>query len=193
MSSLPATEEGNNWTVAVFNCLSDELERILVDLFACIGQIKEAKIPHFTVRYTVFSKYVTISFRVLRDQAFAQVVEQELKRFMKQEALQHRINPWGTDRFAKSHAWIHKGETNPKWNKKRCQALNRLSRFVVSLAQDSLFDPDDRIEMGHLAINMLALQEATVPGSNGAYYVDFITGKVKGQYLTFQIPGGRQP
>lgn len=192
MSGLLATEKGNSWTVVVFDCPSNELNRILVDLFACVEQIEEAKIPHFTVRYTVFSRYVTISFRVLRNQASAQIVERKLTEFMQQEALQHRIDPEGTDHFAECHAWIHKSETNPKWNDKRCRALNRLSRFVVSLAEDSLFDPDDRIEMGHLAVNMLALQEATVPGSNGAYYVDFVTGKTKGQYLTFQIPRRRQ-
>jgi hypothetical protein len=182
------TEEGKNWTVMVFDCPSDRLKRILVDLFGHIEKIKEAKIPHFTIRETVFSKYVTISFRVLRNQVSTQRVEQELKNFMEQEALQYQIDPVGNDHFAKCHAWIHKDETNTKWNQKRCQALNQLSLFVVSLAQNSLFDLDDRIDMGHLAINMLVLQEATVSGSNAAYYIDFISGKAKGQYLTFQIP-----
>lgn len=187
MSGLPATEEGNNWVVVVFDCPNNKLTQVLVDLFACAEQIKEAKIPHFTVRYAAFLRYVTISFRVLRDQPSGQLVEQKLAEYMQQEQLQYRIDPEGEDYYAQCHAWIHKGETNPKWNDKRCRALNRLSKFIVSLAKDSLFDPDDRIEMGHLAVNMLVLQEATVPGSNGAYYVDFVTGRVKGQYLTFQV------
>jgi len=187
LSGLLTTEEGNNWTVVVFDCPSNRLNRILVDLFACVEHVKEAKLPHFTIRYTVFSRYVTISFRVLRDQASAQIVERKLTEFMQQEALEHRIDPEGTNHFAQCHAWIRKGETNRKWNDKRCRALNRLSCFVVSLAEDSLFDPDDRIEMGHLAVNMLLLQEATVPGSNRAYYVDFVTGRTKGSFLTFQI------
>jgi len=188
MSNLPATEDGNNWTVMVFDCPSDELNRVLVDLFARVEQIKEAKIPHFTVRFGAFGKHVTISFRVLRNQAVAESVEDELNKFMHSKGLLYRIDPEGTGHFAQCHAWIHKGEINQKWNNKRCQMLNGLSRFVVSLAENSVFDPDCRIEMAHLAVNMLALQEATVPGSNSAYYLDLVAGRVQGPYLTYQIP-----
>lgn len=166
-----ATESGDNWTVLFFECPTETLQKVLVDLFKYVGKIEGAKIPHFTIREFVVSRRVGISFRVLRNQTSAEIVDSELVKFFEKENLQYQIEPKDN-----RHAWIRKGTTDLHWNRKRCEALHQLSEIVVFLAQNSLFDTNDKCHMAHYLVNMLALQEATVPRSDQVYFLDIISG-----------------
>lgn len=179
MDKIEETENGNNWSVFVFKCLNHDWHHVLIDLFELIEQIDEADIPHFSVRYG--TPKLTISFRILRDETHERLLEEKIAEFMDKKGIKYRINPEGKNHFGHCHAWIRKDKKNPKWPRKRCEALNRLSRFVVSIAEDDLFDPENRFEWGHLTINMLGLQESIV--GRGAAFTDMITGKISGVYV----------
>lgn len=181
MSDQVTTENGNNWTVVFFECSTDALGQVLVDLFQYIGKIEKAKIPHFMLREFI-GKHVGISLRVLRHPNYAKIVDSEIARFMKNKSLSYKINPEGN-----RHAWIRKDQRRPKWNRKRCEALNQLSRFVVSLVPNSVFSASDKCHMAHYLINMFALQEATVPGSDQVYFLDLVSGRAY-SFKTFRLP-----
>jgi len=169
-----ATEIGDNWSVFFFECPTNAINGVVVDLFRYIRKIKEARIPHFMVREFAITQRFGISLRVLRNQDDADIVEGKLTEFFEQHGLRYQSNPEGN-----RHAWIRKGGTNTRWNRKRCEALHRLSNLVVFLAKNDIFSAYDRCHMAHYTINMLGLQEATVTGSNQVSLLDIISGQVR--------------
>lgn len=181
MTNKVASEIGDNWSVFFFECPINRLRRVLVDLFKYIEKIEEAKIPHFINREFAVTQRVGISLRVLRDQDDAKIVDSKLVEFFEKEKLEYQKNPKGN-----RHAWIPKGTTNSKWNRKRCEALHQLSNLVVFLTKNSIFDASDRCHMAHYAVNMLVLQEATVLGSNQVMFLDIISGELR-QFQTQQL------
>jgi hypothetical protein len=172
-----ATEIGDNWSVFFFECPANSINEVLVDLFRYIRKIKEARIPHFMIREFAITQHFGISLRVLRSQDNADIVEGKLTEFFEQQGLRYQSNPEDN-----RHAWIRKGGTNARWNRKRCEALHQLSNLVVFLAKNDFFSANDRCHMAHYTINMLGLQEATVPNSNQVSLLDIISG----QALSFQ-------
>lgn len=176
-----ATEVGDNWSVFFFECPVSRLKRVLVDLFHYIRDIKEVRIPHFLIREYVPTKHVGVSVRLLRQQGVAKDLDDKLAEFFDKQKIQYQRKPEGN-----RHAWLRKGETDPRWNRKRCEAIHQLSNFAVFLAVNDLFDTDDRCHNSHYLINMLALQEATVPQSNQVMLLDIIEGKALA-FNTFQL------
>ena len=172
MTKRVATEIGDNWSVFFFESPTNMLRKVLVDLFHHIEKIEEARIPHFINREFAITQRVGISLRVLRDKDDAKIVDSKLAEFFEKEKLEYQKEPEGN-----RHAWIPKGKTNSKWNRKRCEALHQLSNLVVSLAQNDIFSTDDRCHFAHYAVNMLVLQEATLPDSNQVFFLDIINNK----------------
>lgn len=181
MTNEIATEIGDNWSVFFFECPTNMLRRVLIDLFQHVRKIDEARIPHFMVRECAFTQSVGISFRVLRNKSNEKIVDSKLAKFFEKEKLQYQKDPEGN-----RHAWLGKGTTNPKWNRKRCEALHQLSCLVVFLAQNDIYSANDRCHFAHYAVNMLALQEATVLGSNQVMFLDIISGELL-QFQTRQL------
>lgn len=175
MINLPATEEGNNWTVVVFECPTADWKKVLVDLFDFFKKEEEVRIPHFTIRDFDHKGFqiLKVSFRVLGNED----VEGRLGAFMKRRQLKFKINPEKDDpEFGGDlHGWIFKGERSNRWDRRRCVVLNRLSKVILYMALGDLFDFDSRLEIAHLAVNMLALKEA-ISLDRMAYYFDSITG-----------------
>lgn len=181
MTNEATTEIGDNWSVFFFEAPTNVLKRVLVALFKYVQKIEEARIPHFIIREFTVTQRVGISLRVLRHQVDAKIVDDKLTRFFEKEKLQYQKDPEGN-----RHAWLRKGTTKSHWNRKRCESLHQLSNFVVFLAESNIFGANDRCHMAHYIINMLTLQEATVPGSNQVSFWDIISGKVL-SFLTQQL------
>lgn len=177
MAYKVATEMGDNWSVFFFECSTDIISRVLVNLFQYVRKIKEARIPHFMMREFTITQRFGISLRVLRNPDDAKIVDEKLVEFFEKEGLQYQKDPEGN-----RHAWLQKGTSNVHWNKKRCEALHRLSSFVAFLAKNNISSAKDRCYMTHYIINMLGLQEATVTSSNQVMFLDIISG----QALSFQ-------
>jgi hypothetical protein len=127
-----------------------------------------------------------ISFRVLRDPNMSDSVANGISDWLQQQGVGFAIDPTIEQRLGRSHKWIRHGEKCAHWNRNRCQLLSQLSRVVVSAAKLGIFEGDDRAELAHVAVNMLFLQEATVPASNAVYYRDGLSSRSFGPYRTFQ-------
>ena len=177
-----ATEVGDNWSVFFFVSPVDKLKRLLGELFQYIDNFEEAKIPHFMCREFCVAQNVGLSLRVLRSRDDASFVDSRLAAFSEEKEVQHEKEPQGN-----RHAWLRKGETDENWDAKRCEALHRLSMFVVFLAENDLFDSDSRCHNAHYLINMLSLQEATVPNSNQVSLWDVTNGNAA-TFQTQELP-----
>lgn len=178
-----ATENGDNWTVAVLECTVNKLRPVLNGLFDKVDALPGIEIPHFSWR----GPMGIISFRVLRDPKISDSVANGISDWLRQHGVDFVIDPTIDQKLGGSHKWIRHGEKNPHWNRNRCEFLSQLSRLVVSAAKSGLFEACDRAEFAHMAVNMLFLQEATVLGSNRAYYLDVLTGQTCGWYKTSLI------
>lgn len=181
MSELPRTENGDNWSVFFFECPTERLKKVLVDLFRYVGEVKEAKIPHFLVREYFLAKHLGISLRVLRKASDAKKLDDKLVDFFEKQKLRYDREPKGN-----RHAWIREGKINPDLHKGKCEALHKLSNFVAFLAQNDIFDAHHKCHNVHYLVNMLALQEATTLGSNQMSYYDLIEGKAL-RFQTLQL------
>jgi hypothetical protein len=163
-------------------------------LFQTVEAIQGAYMPHYTIREAIGPplSLLTVSFRVLRKQSVEEPLKSQIATIMKERGLAFRIDPQGNDHFAQCRAWASKGEVNPYWTRKRCDALNTLSRSIASFSTNSVFDSDSRFEWAHLFVNMLGLQEAVmvsdstqpIRGLIGSAYYDLITRNSKGPYKT---------
>lgn len=181
MSDFPETEKGDNWSVFFFECPTERLKQVLIDLFKYLNEVRQAKIPHFLIRVYFPSKYLGISLRVLRKVSDAKKLDGKLVEFFENQKLRYDREPKGN-----YHAWIREGEIDPNWNKGKCEALHKLSNFVAFLAQNDIFDAHHKCHNAHYLVNMLALQEATVLGSNQMGYFDIIERKTS-RFKTLQL------
>lgn len=149
--SLPDTHEGNNWTVAVFQCPQDDWTKVLKDFFQFLEPCEECLLPHYTIKaYDPF----TISFRILRYERDEIRVIAQLTEFLKDYP--HQFDPDDNDRFGQYHQWIHKGQRNEYWTNDRCVTLNKLSQCVLDIITSDTKEKD-RVEWGHLFSNMMAI------------------------------------
>lgn len=180
MSEFPNTEDKDNWSVFLFDCLNEKVERVIVMLFKKAKEIIPNGLPNYTMRWWN-EKSIKISFRVLRDKNSGEVVrnlEKSIEELLEKEHAENIIiNPEGRD--AKISGW---GGAPLR----KCKMYNQLSEFVVKLAEYKLFSSDNRNEMRHLAINMLFMREATVEPF--AYFCDLISGKIIRQPYPLLIP-----
>lgn len=186
MSAL-ATENGDNWTVVVFKCGINELRHALNRLFAKVDSLSGIEIPHFTLRSFEIGAMVTVSFRVLRNPAISDSVASEISDSLQQARLNYAVDPSLHQELGEFHAWIRHGGENPFWSRNRCELLSQLSRLVVSAAKSDVFEARDRSLLAHLAVNMLFLQEATVPRSDATYHLDVLSGQCCGPYQTIPL------
>ena len=182
-----ATENGDNWTVAVLKCGVNQLRPVLNSLFDKVDSLPGIEIPHSTLRNCDVGRMVIVSFRVLRDPKISDSVANGISDSLRQHGLGFAIDPTMDQELSECHMWIRHGEKNPHWNRNRCELLSQLSRLVVSAAKSGIFEAYDRAELAHLAVNMLFLQEATVLGSNDAYYLDVLTSQSCGPFRTFPL------
>ena len=98
----------------------------------------------------------------------------------------HKIDPPDDDvDFRGCHAWIRKGETDTHWTRGRCLVLNQLSALAVKAYEEGVFDPESRFEWAHLAVNVLAVNEAV--NLSQAYLYDILTGRSMGPYKTVNL------
>jgi len=186
LAALP-TENGNNWTVVVFKCGINELRHALNGLFAKVDSLAGIEIPHFTLRWFDIGTMVTVSFRVLRNSEISDSVANEISDSLRQAGLNFAVDPSVDQELGKFHTWIRHGGENLFGNRNRCELLSHLSRVVVSAAKSDVFEACDRSLLAHLAVNMLFLQEATVPGSDTTYHLDVLTGQLCGPYQTIPL------
>lgn len=170
------TESGDNWTVIVFSCPKDKWPKVLVDLFNHLEGDKRIEIPHYTIR-KFCGNSIIVSLRIFRNPKYQEEIKEYISNFMKTKNLVYRIDPSKGEQFWRYHAWIRKGENNLKWNRERCEALNRLSQTTVFLAKNSIFTGKDRAEFAHLFTNMLALQEAHFKNRGKAGYADILNNQ----------------
>lgn len=145
-SKYPSTEDGSNWTVALFDLprrnWAETLKRLLSQF-----ENREAKIPHYKImRYVRESDSVQISFRVLRLQKHESLIKAKMAEALSEYKPQ--IDP-----PAKQHDWIEKGETKEKWTSERCHILNKLSRSVLDIIKSDT-SRDDKEDWTHLFSNM---------------------------------------
>ena len=171
------TEVGDNWVTFFFECSPSDFKRILIDLFSLIKKITDAEIPHFLIREYVPTRHLGISLRILRKQTKSKEIDDKLCKFFEKHNIQYQKEP-----EANRHAWLRKGQVDSYWSRKRCEAIHKLSDFAVFMAKNDLFDTDSKCLNAHYLVNMLALQEATVPQSNQVCFLDIVAGKA----LTFQ-------
>lgn len=141
-------------------------------LFKSAKGIVPNSLPNYTIRW--FDKnFIKISLRVLRRKSNREVVtklENSIAELLRKERAKNIVvNPQGED--AKISGWSSA-------ELRKCKAYNRLSEFVVKLAEESLFQPNDRNEMRHLAINMLFMREAAKRGEWYAFFVDAVSGNI---------------
>jgi len=191
MLTTLGTENGDNWTVAVLKCGVNELRPVLNGLFDKVDSLPGIEVPHFTLRWYDAGTIVIVSFRVLRDPEISDSVANGISDSLRQHGPNFAIDPTMDQELGEFHAWIRHGEKNPHWHRNRCELLSQLSRLAASAAKSDIFEACDRAELAHLTVNMLFLQEATVLGSNAAYYLDVLTGQSCGPYQTFLLrPSG---
>jgi hypothetical protein len=189
--SALATENGDNWTVVVLKCGINELRYVLDALFAKADSIPGIEIPHFTLRRFDIGTMMAVSFRVLRNPEISDSVASGISDSLRQAGLNFAVDPSVGQELGEFHTWIRHGGENPFWNRNRCELLSQLSRLVVSAARSDVFEARDRSLLAHLAVNMLFLQEATVPGSDVTYHLDVLTGQSCGPYQTIPLtPSG---
>lgn len=178
MKEFPDTEDKDNWSIFLFDCPKDTVERLIVLVFKRVKGIVPNGLPNYTVRYWSQNS-VKISLRVLRDkkkEAVVQKLEKSTAKLLRKErATNIIVNPKGKD--AQISGWS-------KATLRKCKAYNRLSKFVVKLAEDKLFSPNDRNEMRHLAINMLFMREAIIPYP---FFVDLLSGQPVAQPSPYPI------
>jgi hypothetical protein len=180
MSEFPNTEDEDNWSVFFFDCPKDKVEKLIVMLFKRTKEIIPNSLPNYTMR-SWSKNSIKISFRVLRDknnQKVVQRLERSIEELLSEEDISPIINPTGKD--AEISGW----SSAPL---RKCKAYNRLSEFVVKLAKENLFQPDDRNEMRHLTINMLFMREAAIPPEQYSWFVDLISDVIVPQPYPFLI------
>ena len=180
MSEFPNAEDKDNWCVFLFDCPKEKVEKVIVMLFRLAKEIVPNGLPNYTMR--LWDKdTIKISFRVLRDKNSEKVVgrlDKSIEELLERELAENIVvNPRGEN--AKISGWS-------KASLQKCKAYNRLSEFVVRLAEDNLFSINDRNEMRHLAINMLFMREAIKPF---AFFGDVISGEI----LTQPFPSSTSP
>ena len=170
--SEPTTERGDNWSVFFFECPVGRIQQVLVDLSEQLRSVEEGRIPHFILREYAAGQHIGISLRVLREKEHAKEVDDKLAGFFEEQALYYERDPKGN-----RHGWIAVGTTSSHWDNKRCESLHLLSKLMFFLAKNDIFDASYRCHMAHYAVNLLILQEATLPSSNAVSFFDLITKK----------------
>lgn len=172
MSEFPDTEDKDNWSVFLFDCPKEKVQKVIVMLFNCANEIVPNGLPNYTMRAWDRNS-IKISFRVLRDKDNGEIVarlEKSIEELLRKEIADNLVvNPQGKD--AKISGW---GSAPLR----KCKAYNRLSEFVVKLSKENLFKPDDRNEMRHLVINMLFMREAAKRGEWFSFFVDAISENI---------------
>lgn len=180
MNEFPNTEDEGNWSTFLFDCPKGKVEKLVVTLFNRVKEIVPNSLPNYTMRFWD-NNSIKISLRVLRDKnnkEAVQKLENSMACLLNNEGIKPIINPQGED--AQVSGWS-------KASLRKCKAYNRLSEFVVKLAEEELFQPEDRNEMRHLAINMLFMREAARAGEWNALFVDLISEKIFPQPFPFPI------
>lgn len=159
----------------MFDCPTAKVKDLTISLFRVVKEIVPNSLPNYTIRGWN-REHVKISLRVLRDRNQTDLLERLNSSITEViEGVTEKI-----DRF------------DPSWKQgaplKKCRAYNRLSEFVVRLAEEDLFEVNDRNEMRHLAINMLFMREAVRRWELYALFVDLISRKVLRQPYPIQVP-----
>lgn len=186
MSDFPNTEDADNWSVFLFDCPKAKVEIVIVMLFKKAKEIVPNGLPNYTMR-SWDENSIKISLRVLRDKNDKKVVqklESLIAELLRKKDIEPIINPKGEN--AKISGWSHAPLS-------KCKAYNRLSEFVVKLAEENLFNPNDRNEMRHLAINMLFMREAAKHSEWFAFFVDKISSHIFPQPYPNHIPMKTEP
>jgi hypothetical protein len=172
--AFPNTQEGRNWTVAVFKAPEEWVET-LRRFFSLLKGHKECLIPHYTVRASPTGS-IFISLRVLRRQQDEDFVKSKIAEFLR--GYEYEIDPREGDRLFEYYAWIAKDKTVDQWTKERCVTLNKMSKFALEVI-DSKTEEGERLRWGHLFSNMMAIfdlvslyQSPENPRVKSSYYFD---------------------
>jgi hypothetical protein len=151
-SELPSTEDGSNWTVAVFDLPRENWAEILKGLLRQFEN-KEAKIPHYKImRYVPESYSLKISFRVLRLQKHESLIKAKMAEALSEYKPQIDLPK------SVQHHWIEKGLRMEYWTLERCQILNELSKDVLKIIRSDT-SLGDKENWTHLFSNMAGVFE----------------------------------
>jgi hypothetical protein len=181
------TTQGENWTVVAYTVEPDRWMEVTAQLFNRLTSLGEASLPHYTVRAWHPQIFTITSLRVLRSPWDEPRVVTEIDEFMEGVRVSsYKVDPPDDDvDFRGCHAWIRRGETDSRWTPGRCRVLNQMSALAVEAYEEGVFDPDSRFEWAHMAVNVLAVNEAVNLGQ--AYYYDVLTGRSMGPYKTVSL------
>ena len=181
------TTLGNNWTVTTYTVEPDRWMKVTTRLFNHFTHLEETSLPHYIVKAWHPQIFIITSFRVLRRPEDEATIVNEQNEFMERNRVaSYKIDPPDDDvDFRGCHAWIRKGETDSRWTPGRCRVLNQLSVLAVTAYEEGVFDPDSRFEWAHMAVNMLAVNEAV--NMSQSFYYDVLTGNSMGPYKTTSL------
>lgn len=151
---FPITEEGNNWTVAVFRCPRKNWTEILSAFFSELDKQKVSLIPHYKIEW--FEKTTDtlfVSVRILRNKNHERLVKSQAEELLKDYP--HEIDPEESF-FRKYNSWIKHGDKDTKWTTERCQILSKISRFALEIIKSDT-SREDKEEWTHMFSNMAGM------------------------------------
>ena len=153
----------DDWCVAVFKCKPDKVEKLLIDFYSFVEDLKGVRNLHFLIRDRVDDE-VVFSFRVQVEPADKEVIKSKiaykLRKFIPKRKF--AIDPTMRSSFAKYVAWSPKGriaEHGARKFSRFCKFLSQMSRLVIEMAKKKYFDSAERVEMAHVMSWMLGCTE----------------------------------
>lgn len=153
----------DDWCVAVFKCKSDKVEKLLIDFYSFVEDLKGVRNLHFLIRDRV-EDGVVFSFRVLVEPADKEVVRSKIAYKLGSFMPKNRfaIDPSKRSSFAKYVAWSPEKRI-AKFGRRKfvrfCKLLSQMSRIIVEMAKKKYFDSAERVEMAHVMAWMLGCTE----------------------------------
>jgi len=160
-----------DWTIAVFVCQKSDFEKILLALGYLMREFEEkgkAKSFNFTNRGEMDNDRIIISFRVYREKTFEPEIESALSSTLLKFVGNDNYQVPPKDDFFKANVQFLPYDEPEKvttyWGnvagwKIFCTFLNRLALLSIDLARQGQFEGKKRQEIGHLALNVLCVEE----------------------------------
>ncbi|MDQ1280818.1 MAG: hypothetical protein QG670_2081 [Thermoproteota archaeon] len=173
----------NDWSVVVLKAESDKVAKTFVDFYRFVEDLIGVKDMHFLIRGRVDDD-IFLSFRILLESKekddLENIIALRLEKSMPENAF--AINPDLEQPFYRYVSWPWRDTINRRGLDKftlYCSFLSKLSRMVVEMAEKDYFNPEERVEMIHVASWMLGCTEYGQLSVEGweIGYCDHITNK----------------
>jgi hypothetical protein len=152
----------DEWCVAVFECIQENIRNVLVDFYDFMKDLEDVKSLHFLIRDRVKDEIV-VSFRVLVTEKTREIVRSKMNyelgilvpnKFAVDPDRQNPLNKyvtWSTEkRISKSGV-----DKFPEF----CNLLSKMSGLVIEMLKKDYFDSGERVEIAHLMSWMVGCTE----------------------------------